>query len=115
MKKRFGFVSNSSSQSFCIYGAYLDSEKNSFLSNYDNWDGFEEKAEGLGLYAYSAGDSLNESNDGYVGVSWSVIRDDETGKQFKERIANLLNELKKKEPELKIERLATHERAWENR
>lgn len=79
MKSRQGFVSNSSSTSFCIYGVYVD-------------DGDLEKlecaAENLELYHhYGQYDGI------YIGRAWSSIKDDETGKQFRESTQELVNKL----------------------
>jgi hypothetical protein len=72
MKVRLGFVSNSSSSSFCIFG--IQYEK--------TYDEAEEKVQGTGLQVHSG-----PYDDGcFVGIDWSNIKDDETGLQFKERI-----------------------------
>ena len=73
MRIRRGFVSNSSTTSFCIYGAILSDE-------------FEDDAQDAGLdvnYGEPYGD--NDSNI-FVGLEWSSIKDHETGRQFKDRI-----------------------------
>jgi hypothetical protein len=81
MKIRTGFVSNSSTSSFCIYGSHIDGD------NYD--EEFYEKVENLGLECYE-----NERSGGYfVGLSPVNLQDDETGLQFKERIKALLKQL----------------------
>lgn len=96
MKIRNGFVSNSSSSSFCIYGAYLDfdelvekvkasnlltEEKVEELEENDEWYELEEIiGEKTNLEVYSSDDSY------WVGRSWSSIDDDETGRQFKESV-----------------------------
>jgi len=72
MKIRLGFVSNSSSSSFMIYGVYLPAE-------------FYEKAEGCGLTVDGEGEDLY-----CFGLSMDEIGDDETGKQFKKRAHDLL-------------------------
>jgi hypothetical protein len=73
MKTRQGFVSNSSSSSFIVFGKYLaDSEEEKID---------QEKMEELGY-------ELNCSEDGYsIGCDPSEMKDDETLLQFKTRIA----------------------------
>ncbi len=79
MKIRIGFVSNSSSCSFCVYGIRVEEGK----IDYD-------KEEALGKSGLSV--EMFQSDDKAVGISWSSIKDDETGKQFKERIEKLIKE-----------------------
>lgn len=83
MKIRFGFVSNSSTTSFCLYGGMIDDkedkdgnspaenkikEMNSFLQRkmtqgYGDWD-----------------------NNVMIGLPPESIKDDETGAEFKKRV-----------------------------
>jgi len=77
MKMRKGFVSNSSSTSFCIYGTTVKDELEAKLP------------EGLNYYY---GDPNNEGAI-YIGKYWSDIGDDETGRQFKESVEKALEEL----------------------
>ena len=93
MKIRAGFVSNSSSVSFCIYGIWVDHPEEEL------W----EVAEGLGLYCHrdQYGDGL------YIGRTWKTIGDDETGKQFKETTQEKVDKLPVDD---KI--CATHEEGW---
>ena len=76
MKIRNGFVSNSSSSSFCIYGTSVDIDGN-----------IEEMIENTGLEIHNYYDTI------YVGRSWSSIKDDETGAQFKESVNKALKNL----------------------
>lgn len=75
-KKRFGFVSNSSSSSFLIYGISITRSELEKMKNFDDWE-FEKKT-GLSVY--------NRDYEVYIGESWDSIGDDETGKQFKESV-----------------------------
>ena len=112
MKVRTGFVSNSSSSSFCIYGAFFeqgeidfseldavnaenenDNEKDDYYE--DDYEicrrpssACEMRASKLGLECYY----FDGSDGNYVGVSWSSIGDDETGSQFKERVKKAIAE-----------------------
>ena len=74
MKVRSGFVSNSSTTSFCIYGAWVDTKG----TDIDDLYGL---AEDNGLDCHHSEDGSN-----CVGMAWDSIRDDQTGKQFKEEI-----------------------------
>ncbi len=85
MKTRNGFVSNSSSTSFCIYGIYIDD-----CESYDCKDLGE--LENLFIdvdievhYGYEGGDM-------YIGKSWAHIKDDQTGKEFKTEIETIIKE-----------------------
>lgn len=85
MKIRLGFVSNSSTTSFLIYGAYLTTKELDELT--DSLPTLLEKN-----YSYD--------EDGYLGRSWDTVKDDETGKQFKESVEK---EVKKLFPNKKLE------------
>lgn len=109
MKIRKGFVSNSSSTSFCIYGVCFEDvddviELHKKLFNRELTDDeldevyelADEIAGKLELECHSPGDDYY-----YFGRSWSDIKDDETGKQFKENIEKKLGL-----------NCATHEESW---
>jgi hypothetical protein len=91
MKIRNGFVSNSSSTSFCIYGAkisgkdfeidYDDEDNDDNEDDLDEYDSLEKIADEIGLEVYTM-----EYVDNFIGKSWASIGDDETGKQFKKSI-----------------------------
>jgi len=115
MKIRNGFVSNSSTSSFCIYGAYIKDKEalvkrcQKILNEEEEEDvdfyGIVEEAAGkfgLGFWSIS-GESY------YVGNSWCNIKDDQTGKQFKEEIAKAVKELVGDEAKCE-----THQEAWYN-
>lgn len=73
MKVRTGFVSNSSTTSFCIVGSYVK----------DLGDEFEDKLYELGSKLSSYG--YDWSGDRYVGLSIRQMNDEETLAEFKER------------------------------
>ncbi len=115
MKTRVGFVSNSSSSSFLIYGisievfqdfpkiieAYKKKEniKDDDIDNYELQEFVEEET---GLECH------NPYDEGvYIGKSWHSIKDDQTGKQFKEEIENKLKDFFGNEIEC-----CTLEEAW---
>ena len=81
MKIRNGFVSNSSTTSFCIYGVESD---RSFDEDDKHWEEMRE----LGIESYMEPDS----DIHYAGISFTKIKDDETGKQFKDRVEKTLKE-----------------------
>jgi hypothetical protein len=85
MKIRMGFVSNSSSSSFCIIGIAdkdVDAlEINSVYDFEDDLDGFTE------CYEYNH----------CIGLSITKIDENETFKAFKERAARTMTEVLKKE------------------
>lgn len=92
MKIRNGFVSNSSTSSFCIYGVNLcriDEELQNNLTE-----------SGIEIHYV-------DSNF-YVGKSWSSIKDDETGAQFKDAVEKSIREVINNE-EISFR---THEMAW---
>lgn len=135
MKLRMGFVSNSSSSSFLIYGFCINKEeiredlKNGKLPELEEglrkaWD--EEKAKtwcSLDSYEdYISSEYFSEALEAVAGVpysahypydevffgrSWDSVGDNETGKQFKDSVAKELKALFGKQ--IKVE---THEAAW---
>jgi hypothetical protein len=86
MKIRLGFVSNSSSSSFCIYGCSFGREEIQKLLNADEEYGFDsydfEKKYNIECYDFE--------NEYYIGKSFTKIQDNQTGKQFKEEIETKL-------------------------
>lgn len=103
MKIRTGFVSNSSSSSFCIFGICVSSVRELLATN--------EKLKGKVTLAddeddeyssYEIADQIAEAIDMetfcpyegyvYIGRSWRGIKDDETGAQFKQSVIDKLKE-----------------------
>ena len=105
MKIRIGFISNSSSSSFLIYGTPVEGngEDRVSIDKIENQLG-EEKSF-LELEYNPMYDSIL-----YVGLSWGHIKDDETGKQFKERIEKEVKRIFKEEKYI----FATYTDAWYN-
>lgn len=115
MKVRRGFVSNSSSSSFLIYGVCLKADEAERLLR-ENTDDvvFLDELDEYGVYEMTG--SLVYASDGntdgyylYAGESWSCVKDDETGAQFKERVEKKLAELFGKGLSF-----GTHSAAWYN-
>lgn len=97
MKIRTGFVSNSSSSSFCILGIESNNEKLNLSENeileLDNTDLIHE---------YGIGDG-NESE--YMGMNPEQMKDEETLLQFKQRI---VDEFKKIDVNVEVTELLWH-------
>ena len=109
MKQRNGFVSNSSSSSFLIYGTTVDTCNGKVENDDEEYSSIEDKIRELKL-------SLNAWNpqgfdEMYIGASWSSVKDDETGKQFKERVQA---EVDKLTTALGVEwqECSTHQEEW---
>lgn len=93
MKIRNGFVSNSSSSSFLIYGIQMEESElleNLSLKQTDNEeDAYEDIYEVLDE-AFRKTGMVYVCPEGfdywYIGRSWDEVKDNETGKQFKERV-----------------------------
>ena len=145
MKIRQGFVSNSSTTSFCIYGTCFEgtpftkdviikwktnypedfnafitaNEKKSWakdgieiLKNIDNTDSDNDVHSLTDLLSEGLPNNLEvhpyyDAGAYYIGRSWSTIKDDETGGQFKQSIKTALEKMFG--PDIKCE---THAEAW---
>jgi hypothetical protein len=70
MKTRQGFVSNSSTTSFLIYGVEVDS------------DSVDALADTTGLEDFYGGDCGGD----FIGRSWGEVGDDQTGGEFKAEV-----------------------------
>lgn len=110
MKVRNGFVSNSSSSSFCIYGTSMDfgdileKVKNSNFLTEEEMKMFNEDDDGDDVEWYEVGEMLADKcglssytdydNDTlWLGLEWSSVGDDETGRQFKDKVKSKLEEM----------------------
>lgn len=106
MKVRHGFVSNSSTSSFLIYGTCIDASdlQSMFPDDEEPFEHIEELLKGTGLiYHYGPYDA----DTCYVGRSWDSVKDDETGKQFKASVKAAVDKVFKKEMTCE-----THEETW---
>lgn len=99
MKIRLGFVSNSSSSSFCIYGAKIDLEviydmiKTVDEEDIDCWEMSEIIEEFIIKNQLDLNIKGTEDVGYYIGKEWSNIKDDQTGKEFKESIESNVKKL----------------------
>lgn len=96
MKTRLGFVSNSSSSSFCLYGVNFGDE---IVLTKEDCEFMTEH----GLH-----DKCGQYDSICIGREWSSIGDNETGKQFKDSVAT---SIEKRWPG---KTCTTHEEGWYN-
>jgi hypothetical protein len=101
MKVRQGFVSNSSSSSFLMYGVWVDSTEE--LEEYRYGD--KEAPEGITIDAPEGDGTL------CVGASWDSVGDNETGAQFKARVEEAVRAFLMK-LDIKVDTFGTQKEAW---
>jgi len=100
MKIRRGFVSNSSTTSFCIYGTYLENDNDMLKKackiakiKYDpenaDCEIYEDLIKDTGIEYHSG----PEGDGNYLGISLPNMKDDETFRAFKKRISDKLAEI----------------------
>lgn len=109
MKIRCGFVSNSSSSSFLIYGVVLENNQSLFKDTESVLDLLEEAAKEVEQVSveYPPDDDYV-----YVGMSWSQVKDDETGAQFKARVEKAVTEVIEKVGYTEKVKFSTYKEAW---
>ena len=115
MKIRNGFVSNSSSSSFLIYGATFEEEELMKAAK-DNGQYTDEQFEEEDFFDYDEAE-LNLGKDieikningeiYYIGASWKSVGGNETGNEFKKRVKKALEKYFGRK--IKCD---THEEAW---
>jgi hypothetical protein len=94
MKIRSGFVSNSSSTSFCIYGTILkDSDVKKLRKLVDDSEGMCDEEIISRVIEKHGLDFHQLDYTYYIGKSWKEIKDSETGAQFKRSIENAIEEI----------------------
>jgi len=102
MKNRTGFVSNSSTSSFCLWGIIIPDDVTEMFRERmieekdigpEDWFDFGEWVQSLGFDYWSYTHSYG--HDKLLGLHPTRIGDDETYLQFKTRIANNVNDLLK--------------------
>jgi hypothetical protein len=107
MKIRSGFVANSSTSSFMMYGVCIDYDPEGDKDDEDFDFDYYDETEKVGLDHYQLGDSNH-----FIGISMSQIGDDETGKQFKDKITKKVNEFLDKIGYTGIRHFSIMEEAW---
>lgn len=99
MKLRLGFISNSSSTSFCIFGVCIDTDDIDKILNLvedgdnDNYDLREEALEKLCDKTNLTFINEGESDQVFLGRNYTSIKNDETGKQFKTSVIETLKDI----------------------
>lgn len=86
MKIIQSFISNSSSSSFCIYGSRLSLDATKEILRRDHNIEIEEEYELEELLGLSVRSVPYDDDYFYIGRSFKTIKDDETGKDFKNSV-----------------------------
>lgn len=90
MKIRNGFVSNSSSSSFCIFGLYLDdTQRNAVCS--DGYELNEDVVAKLKAAGCEGVDIVHGQDSAYIGRSITGMGLDETRRQFEDSIRKAID------------------------
>jgi len=106
MKIRYGFVSNSSTTSFSLFGLSLSEEE---LQNYKIKDFYEletklsEIKEDVECFSHPHCEQI------YLGIPWHTIADNETGKEFKDKTIEIL---KRVFPDISDDKFGLVEDGW---
>lgn len=85
MKLKGDFVTNSSSSSFVVIGAYVTSDMIADKSK-DIHEDIDEILEGTNLNYSHGPDGYGYADGIYVGIEYTDMEEDETLRQFKERV-----------------------------
>jgi len=97
MKIRYGFVSNSSTTTFCIYGTCIDVKEFLNAEDIKKVENGEYNVVEMCMEKLFAEKNIDDSiryyeyfNKVYIGRELTSIKDDETGKDFKESTEKLI-------------------------
>ena len=94
MKKRVGFVSNSSSTSFCIFGVIVDEDYDNESWEYNKDKDKDDSGDDRTIVDTAYGiETYYDTN--FIGVDPSEIKDIETFGEFKIRVAKAISDITK--------------------